>query len=112
MIRNALMIIFHQFVYIFGIRSIKDTQCGFKMMSRSCAQLVAPNMHVQGWIFDIEMLLLCLRNNVFVQEIAVDWHEVDGTKMNLARDSVTMLLQLLLIRLNYALGIWKEKYIN
>ena len=79
------------------------------MFTRKAAQIVAPNMNVQGWIFDIEMILLCLRNNIYVEEVPVNWHEVDGTKMNLALDSVTMLLQLLLIRVNYWLEVWNEK---
>ena len=80
------------------------------MFTRKAAQIVVPNMHVQGWIFDIEMILLCFRNQIRVFEVAVDWHEVDGTKMSLARDSITMLIQLLLIRLNYFFGIWKEQF--
>ena len=55
---------FHTLLYIFGIQSIKDTQCGFKMFTRKSAALIFSNMHVEGWIFDIEMLLLASWHNI------------------------------------------------
>lgn len=65
-------------------------------------------MHVEGWIFDIEILVLCERLNVSVSEVPIRWQEVDGSKMNLMRDSVKMALDLLVIRLNYAVGRWGQ----
>lgn len=38
--RTILMIGFHMVVYIFAVRSIRDTQCGFKMLSRAAAAKV------------------------------------------------------------------------
>ena len=92
---------------MFGIASIKDTQCGFKAFTRKAAADIFSNLHVQGWIFDIEVLLLAEYLNIPIIEIPIEWHEVDGTKMNLAKDSLLMLKDLILIRLNYALGFWK-----
>jgi dolichyl-phosphate beta-glucosyltransferase len=107
--RNILMRGFHFAVYILGIGFIKDTQCGFKMLTRKACERIAPHMHVEGWIFDIEMLILADMNDIPVVEIPVTWHEVEGTKMSLLKDSIQMLVQLLMIRLNYFLGIWKSK---
>jgi dolichyl-phosphate beta-glucosyltransferase len=126
---------FHLYVYIFGVRDIEDTQCGFKLFSREAAKLIFPNMHVEGWIFDIEILILAERIGIPIAEVQVNWHEVDvsptidgslslartddqnprnddqihfqGSKMSLARDSVVMALDLLMIRMNYTLGLWK-----
>ncbi|KAJ3318937.1 dolichyl-phosphate beta-glucosyltransferase [Boothiomyces sp. JEL0866] len=109
--RNFLMRGFHLLVYILGIQHIKDTQCGFKLFTREAAKKIVPNMHVEGWIFDIEMLIIADRNRIPVIEIPVTWHEVDGTKMNLLRDSVQMLIHLLMIRLNYLFRIWNDKKI-
>lgn len=49
---------FHSVLYVLGIRHIKDTQCGFKLFTRQAAQAIFPNVHVDGWIFDIEVLLI------------------------------------------------------
>jgi dolichyl-phosphate beta-glucosyltransferase len=76
-------------------------------MTRKTAQLVIPKMHIQGWIFDIEMLIICQRLNIPIKEVAVSWQEVDGTKLSIIRDSVKMLFHLIVIRLNYFFGIWE-----
>ncbi|KAI8926685.1 nucleotide-diphospho-sugar transferase [Entophlyctis helioformis] len=105
-IRNFLMRGFHMLVYLLGIRSIRDTQCGFKMFTRGAAARIFTNMHVEGWIFDIEVLILASKCGIPIAEVPVTWHEVDGTKMSLLRDSIQMLVQLVMIRLNYLLGFW------
>lgn len=108
-IRNFLMYGLHTLVYIFGIRDIKDTQCGFKMFNRASIEIIMPNMHTEGWIFDVEVLILAHRNKIPIDEIPVNWHEVDGSKMVLARDSVNMAIDLVITRLAYVLGIYKER---
>ncbi|SJX61312.1 related to dolichyl-phosphate beta-glucosyltransferase [Sporisorium reilianum f. sp. reilianum] len=37
---------------------IKDTQCGFKLFTRPTAHVVFPASHIDGWIFDVELLIL------------------------------------------------------
>lgn len=51
---------FHQLLYFLGVREIQDTQCGFKLFSRAAAQRIFPNVHVEGWIFDVEVLLIAM----------------------------------------------------
>ncbi|KAI8137838.1 nucleotide-diphospho-sugar transferase [Fennellomyces sp. T-0311] len=105
-IRNFLMRCFHSLVYLLGIRGIEDTQCGFKLFTRKSAQLVFPNMHVERWIFDIECLMIAQLQRIPIQEVQVNWHEIDGSKINLMMDSIQMARDLLLIRLNYIFGLW------
>jgi dolichyl-phosphate beta-glucosyltransferase len=106
LVRNLLMYAFHAYVHLLGIKSIKDTQCGFKLFSRKAAARVFPNVHVDGWIFDIELFVIVEKCNIPVAEVPIRWEEVDGSKMSLMRDAITMALDLLIIRLNYWLGIW------
>lgn len=108
-IRNLLMYGLHTLVFIFGIRDIKDTQCGFKVFNKAATQLIFPNMHTEGWIFDVELLILANRQHIPIEEIAISWHEVGGSKMVLARDSVNMAIDLVVTRMAYILGIYKEK---
>jgi dolichyl-phosphate beta-glucosyltransferase len=58
---------FHFILNVLGIKSIKDTQCGFKLFTRSAAQLIFPRIHVERWIFDVEILLICEKYNLEVQ---------------------------------------------
>ncbi|EPX71371.1 dolichyl-phosphate beta-glucosyltransferase Alg5 [Schizosaccharomyces octosporus yFS286] len=112
-IRNFLMHSFHKLLQILGVREIGDTQCGFKLFSRFAYQNIFSRMHVEGWIFDIEVLTLARFLQLPIYEIPITWHEVGGSKMTLLKDSIRMAIDLLVIRLNYSFGIWqrpKPKY--
>ncbi|KXS20338.1 glycosyltransferase family 2 protein [Gonapodya prolifera JEL478] len=106
-LRNFLMYGFHTYLHLMGISNIADTQCGFKLFTRPAACEIFPGMHVEGWIFDIEILLLADMMRIPVKEIAISWHEVPGSKMSLGRDSIKMAIDLLVIRMNYLLGFWQ-----
>ncbi|KAJ2781463.1 dolichyl-phosphate beta-glucosyltransferase [Coemansia interrupta] len=105
-IRAFLQWGFHTYVTILGVRGVRDTQCGFKLFSREAARRVFPKMHVERFIFDIEILLLARYQGIPVVEVPVNWHEVAGSKMSIVRDSIQMALDLLAVRLNYMLGNW------
>lgn len=108
-IRNFLMYSLHTLVFVFGIRHIKDTQCGFKLFNRSAIRQIFPYMHTERWIFDVEILIIAIRKNIPIEEIHISWHEVDGSKVDLARDSINMAIDLVVTRLAYILGIYKDK---
>jgi len=104
------MFSFHTYLSLLGISNIRDTQCGFKLFTRSAASAIFPNLHVTGWIFDIEILIIAsLLGDVRIAEVPIRWKEVDGSKMNLVKDSVKMALDLLIIRTSYATGSWKVR---
>lgn len=107
LIRNCLMYGFHALVFLFGIRSIKDTQCGFKLFNKQAINDIFPYLRTEGWIFDVEILILGLKKKMQISEIPISWHEVDGSKMNLKLDSLMMAKDLIIIRLSYMLGIYK-----
>jgi hypothetical protein len=50
------MYCFHIFVRIAGVPNIKDTQCGFKLFTRKSASALFPNLHIERWAFDVELL--------------------------------------------------------
>ncbi|KAJ3213419.1 dolichyl-phosphate beta-glucosyltransferase [Dinochytrium kinnereticum] len=106
-IRNFLMHSFHTILLILGISSIQDTQCGFKLFSRKAAAKIFSNVNVEGWIFDIEVLLLASWQSIPMVEVPVNWHEIEGSKMSLLKDSIVMAMDLLVIRFNYIFGIWR-----
>jgi len=100
---------FHKVVYVLGCRGIEDTQCGFKLFTRKSALAIFPNMHVEGWVFDIEVLMIAQQLQIPIVEVPVTWQEIDGSKVSLMRDSIRMALDLLIIRMNYILGFWTIK---
>ena len=55
-LRNLLMHAFHALVTVVGgVRGIRDTQCGFKLLSRDAARLAFGALHIERWAFDVEL---------------------------------------------------------
>ena len=97
----------HTVLRIVGVGHIRDTQCGFKLFTRSAARHIFPFQHLSGWIFDVELLLIAKQLHIPVSEIPITWHEVPASKLKLMRDSLIMLRDLLILRANQLLGRWK-----
>jgi dolichyl-phosphate beta-glucosyltransferase len=102
-----MMIFFHSLVYVFTIRSIKDTQCGFKLFTRSAAAELFPRIHVERWAFDIELLYLAELMRIPIKEVGVEWKEIDGSKINPFQASFEMGRDIILVWFRYLFGIWK-----
>jgi len=106
-IRTILMYGFHACVWIFAVKTVKDTQCGFKLIKRKTAQIVFKTLHIERWAFDVEMLkiaeMLCLP----IGEMSVRWCEIEGSKLNPLVDAVKMFRDIALLWLRYTIGAWK-----
>lgn len=107
LLRNILMYGLHTILRIVGVGDIRDTQCGFKLFTRRAAQKIFPAQHLSTWIFDVELLLLAKQLSIPIIEVPVEWHEVAGSKLNIAKDSLQMLRDLLVLRGNQLVGRWK-----
>ncbi|KAL2417709.1 Dolichyl-phosphate beta-glucosyltransferase [Exophiala dermatitidis] len=80
-LRNFLMHSFHLLLKLMTppqTARIKDTQCGFKLFSRPTLPYIVPHMHMDGWIFDVEMLMLAEFAGIPVAEVPIGWKEVVG----------------------------------
>jgi dolichyl-phosphate beta-glucosyltransferase len=105
--RTILMYGFHLCVSIFGCRSIKDTQCGFKLLTRKTARLVFKSLHIERWAFDVELLKIAELSGIAPAEVAVKWTEIDGSKLDPVLASIQMFKDLFLLWLRYAVGAWR-----
>lgn len=47
--RTILMYGFHALVWMFAVKGIKDTQCGFKLFTRQAALDCFESLHVERW---------------------------------------------------------------
>lgn len=110
-LRNALMYGFHLLLWLLTTprtAKIGDTQCGFKLFSRPALPYIIPYMHSEGWIFDVEMLMLAESANIPMVEVAIGWHEVLGSKLNVIKDSIGMAIGLAFLRLAWGTGIYRR----
>jgi dolichyl-phosphate beta-glucosyltransferase len=114
-IRTLLMWAFHLCVATLCSRTIRDTQCGFKLFTAKAAKLLFSNLHLQRWAFDIELVTIAQSLSIPIVEVGVQWKEVDGSKLDtgskwtLLVTSLGMLRDMICVRLCYTLGIWKLK---
>jgi dolichyl-phosphate beta-glucosyltransferase len=99
----------HAILRIVGVGHIRDTQCGFKLFPRTAAQQIFPAQRLTTWIFDVELLLRAKQLQIPAEEVPVGWHEVAGSKLNVITDSLQMLRDLIVLRVNFLLGTWKTK---
>ncbi|KIY44756.1 glycosyltransferase family 2 protein [Fistulina hepatica ATCC 64428] len=106
-IRNVLMYGLHTILRFVGVGHVRDTQCGFKLFSRTAARHIFPAQHLPTWIFDVELLLLAKQLGIPVAEVPIEWHEVPGSKLNVFTASLQMLRDLLIVRANLLLGRWR-----
>lgn len=105
--RLFLMHAFHFLVWFLCVRGIRDTQCGFKLLTRESARSIFQTLHVERWAFDVEMLYIAKHFNIPVTEIAVNWTEIEGSKIIPFWSWLQMGKDLVLIWLRYKIGAWK-----
>jgi dolichyl-phosphate beta-glucosyltransferase len=77
---------------------VKDTQCGFKAFRRSAREAIFPRQTIEGFAFDVELLILAERLGHRVADLPVEWHNAEGSKVHIIRDSWRMLRDALRIR--------------
>ena len=96
------IIVYHSLVrLLFGLW-YKDLQCGAKVFKRHGIEVVAPELTVRQWAFDVELLYLCKRNNFVIKEIPTTWHDQADSKLLIMRSGMRMLSSLFYVRLHYS----------
>lgn len=77
---------------------ISDTQCGFKLFTRAAAHDLFSRATVDGFAFDVEVLLLA-RGRYRVAEVPVVWRHVEESKVSPGTDAARMLVDVIRLRL-------------
>lgn len=63
--------------------SLRDTQCGFKAMTRASALKLLPLVKDTGWFWDTELLLLATKGGWNVSFVAVRWVEDPDSRVDI-----------------------------
>jgi glycosyltransferase involved in cell wall biosynthesis len=106
---------------ILGFKDITDTQCGFKAFRGVAIQPILNHLHlynlsqqesVQGATvtagFDVEMLFVAQKLGYKVKEVPVEWDYRHSRRVNLLKDSVRGLRELLEIRMADMRGEYRK----
>ncbi len=96
-----------------------DTQCGFKAFNRESIEKIIPKikhewgiLHTGGGAvnagFDVEVLYLAKKYGFKIAEVEVEWKYVDTERVQVAKDALAAIYDMLRIRLNDLKGIYND----
>jgi len=77
----------------------RDTQCGFKLMTRDAGRAIFTEAVIDRFAFDVEMLIIAHHLGLHVKEAPVTWLNSEDSRVRIVRDSSRMLLDIIRTRL-------------
>jgi len=85
-----------------------DTQCGFKAFRMNLCRPIIEGATVDRFGFDVELLYIAYRAGLRLKEVPVRWDHYEGSKVNVASDSVKMVGEVALIRQQARRGVYDK----
>lgn len=104
--RKVMGAAFNFLVNLLAVRSINDTQCGFKLFTAEAATNVFPLQRIDDFGFDVEVLYISHKKGYRLAEVPVNWTDMKGSKVKLIADSFRMFIDIFKIKLNDFLGYY------
>jgi cellulose synthase/poly-beta-1,6-N-acetylglucosamine synthase-like glycosyltransferase len=90
---------------VLGLR-LRDTQCGFKCLTREAALHLCAYQTIEGWGYDVELLHIAKRRGYRAREVPITWRYAAGSRVRPLRAALTMLHDVWRIRLNSWRGVY------
>jgi dolichyl-phosphate beta-glucosyltransferase len=124
-LRQVGSLVFRGLRSAFLLRSIRDTQCGFKLFKRELVCQLFPKLQVfreeapSGWkvtAYDVELLYLFDRAGHAIKEVEVEWQNRDesdtkdqqGEMSRYLKESVEMAREVIRVQVNQVKGLYDE----
>lgn len=82
-----------------GLRSVSDTQCGFKFFQHEVAKRIFAMQQIDGYMYDVEILLLAQCLELRVHEIPIRWRDDGDSRLQLVRGNLRNVRDIFRIRL-------------
>ncbi|HET7040491.1 MAG TPA: dolichyl-phosphate beta-glucosyltransferase, partial [Gemmatimonadales bacterium] len=92
---------FNRLIRLFGVRGIRDTQCGFKLARGEEGRRIAAELKIEGFAWDVEMIWLARRRGYGVAEVGVVWVNSPDSRVDPIRSSFSMLRDVITMRLRH-----------
>lgn len=91
---------------VIGQSNLKDTQCGFKLFSAKSARNILPQCKINGWSFDVEILMVARHVGYSIKEVPVLWIDDRDSKISFDR-MAQALFELVKIRWGFMVGSYR-----
>ena len=102
--RHLMGRVYNRLVRVLAVPGLSDTQCGFKCFRGEIVPLLFLDQTMDGFSFDVEVLLLARKEGLRIREIPIDWHYRKRSRVRPLRDTLSMTRDLLKIRWRYSKG--------
>ena len=89
---------FNLVIRILGVRGLRDTQCGFKLLAGDVARQLFAELTIERFAYDVELVWLARRHGYEVAEVGVRWADSASSRVNPLSDSSRMLWDVLALR--------------
>jgi len=87
---------------ITGLTDIIDTQCGFKFFKRPVAVDLFSRQHIDGYMYDVEILYLARRARYTIAQVPIRWRDDHDSRLQLLSGNIRNALDVLSIRFSSA----------
>lgn len=96
-LRQKMGEIFNGLVQRLALPGLRDTQCGFKAFRRTAAKEIFARQTLDGFSFDVEVLVLARSLGFQIVDLPVEWRDSPRSRVSIVRDSARMLRDVLRI---------------
>ena len=83
---------------VVGLEGITDTQCGFKFFTRAAAQAIFSRQQIDGYMFDVEILVLARHLGYRIQQVPIRWHDDGDSRLELLSGNLRNVIDIFRIR--------------
>jgi dolichyl-phosphate beta-glucosyltransferase len=97
-LRESMGKVFNRIVRSLGLLPFSDSQCGFKLFRAEVARDLFSRSKVDGFAFDVEVLLLA-EGRYRVEEVPVTWKNEPHSRVSPVIDGLAMLRDVLWLRI-------------
>jgi dolichyl-phosphate beta-glucosyltransferase len=96
--RESMGRIFNLIIRALGVRDLRDTQCGFKLLDGEVARRLFSEIQIQRFAYDVELVWLARRHGYRIVEVGVLWINSPISRVNPLTDSFRMLWDVIALR--------------
>ncbi len=90
-LREHMGKVFNRVLQSLALVDLADTQCGFKVFRREACREIFSLQTIDGFAFDVEVLLLARKLGYVVEDLPVEWINSPESKVRIVGDSLRML---------------------
>jgi dolichyl-phosphate beta-glucosyltransferase len=87
---------------VMGMPGVRDTQCGFKFFPHDVAKDLFFRQKIDGYMFDVEILVLAQRLGYRIVEVPIRWKDDADSRLQLITGNIRNLVDVFRIRISCA----------